>query len=249
MKATEVRAAGYKPELMERPDCLLHRLDAELFPGFAGLLQEYLGVKRYMMPSYLRASALAGRAIILSWWDSIGMAEVNTREAEIMQRILRDEPEVHRKDEEFVETIRIGLRLIDVHPTLEPYKKRYDDYSRKRHGTHPFALRNKETRRKFEFPRALAQAKAGWPKWRAKGRRSTSAIHFLPGRVLSEIRTIIACTSISLKPIRMVSMNCSSSRCKSGSARRMRCMISASRVLTSAIPILSHQDRMIGRPT
>ena len=39
----EIRAFGYEPERMERPDCLLHRLDARLFPGFAGELQKYLG--------------------------------------------------------------------------------------------------------------------------------------------------------------------------------------------------------------
>ena len=62
----EIRAYGYEPERMERPDCLLHRLDTRLFPGFAGELQKYLGVKQYMPPSYLRASALLGRPIILS---------------------------------------------------------------------------------------------------------------------------------------------------------------------------------------
>ena len=48
----EIRAYGYEPERMERPDCLLHRLDLRLFPGFAGELQKYLGVKQYMPPSY-----------------------------------------------------------------------------------------------------------------------------------------------------------------------------------------------------
>ena len=51
---------------MERPDCLLHRLHTQLFPGFAGELQKYLGVKQYTPPSYLRASALLGRPITLS---------------------------------------------------------------------------------------------------------------------------------------------------------------------------------------
>ena len=35
----EIRAYGYDPERLERPDCLLHRLDLRLFPGFAGELQ------------------------------------------------------------------------------------------------------------------------------------------------------------------------------------------------------------------
>ena len=52
---------------MERPDCLLHRLDTQLFPGFAGELQKYLGVKQHMPPSYLRAFALLGRPITLSF--------------------------------------------------------------------------------------------------------------------------------------------------------------------------------------
>ena len=66
-KMDDIRAYGYDPERMERPDCLLHRLDLRLFPGFAGELQKYLGVKQHMPPSYLRASALLGRPIILSF--------------------------------------------------------------------------------------------------------------------------------------------------------------------------------------
>ena len=50
-KLDEIRAYGYEPERMERPDCLLHRLDTRLFPGFAGELQKYLGVKQHMPPS------------------------------------------------------------------------------------------------------------------------------------------------------------------------------------------------------
>ena len=70
---------------MERPDCLLHRLDTRLFPGFAVELQKYLGVKQYMPPSYLRASALLGRPIILSLWDHVSKAEVmNIREARLL---------------------------------------------------------------------------------------------------------------------------------------------------------------------
>ena len=57
----------YEPELMERPDCLLHRLDTQLYSGVAGELQKYLGMKQYMPPSYQRASALLGRPIILSF--------------------------------------------------------------------------------------------------------------------------------------------------------------------------------------
>ena len=43
-KMDEIRAYGYDPERLERPDCLLHRLDLRLFPGFAGELQKYLTV-------------------------------------------------------------------------------------------------------------------------------------------------------------------------------------------------------------
>ena len=40
----EIRAFGYKPELMEeRPDCLLHRLDTQHL-GFVGELQKHPGV-------------------------------------------------------------------------------------------------------------------------------------------------------------------------------------------------------------
>ena len=68
-KVDEIRAFGCKPEQMERLDCLLHRLDTQLFSGFARELQKYLGVKQYMPPSYLRASALLGRPIMLPFSD------------------------------------------------------------------------------------------------------------------------------------------------------------------------------------
>ena len=88
----EIRAYGYEPERMERPDCLLHRLDLRLFPGFAGELQKYLGVKQYMPPSYLRASALLGRPIILSFWDHVSKAEVvNIREARLLRSMLSED--------------------------------------------------------------------------------------------------------------------------------------------------------------
>ena len=45
-KMDEIRAYGYEPERMERPDFLLHRLDTRLFPGFAGELQKHLGMKQ-----------------------------------------------------------------------------------------------------------------------------------------------------------------------------------------------------------
>ena len=77
---------------MERPDCPLHRLDTRLFPGFAGELQKYLGVKQYMPPSYLRASALLGRPIILSFWDHVSKAEVvNIREARLLRSMLSED--------------------------------------------------------------------------------------------------------------------------------------------------------------
>ena len=44
-KMDEIRVFGYEPARMERPDCLLHRLDTRLFPSFTGELQKYLGVK------------------------------------------------------------------------------------------------------------------------------------------------------------------------------------------------------------
>ena len=88
-KMDEIRTFGYDPERLERPDCLLHRLDLRLFPGFAGELQKYLGVKQYMPPSYLRASALLGRPIILSFWDHVSKAKVvNIREARFLHSML-----------------------------------------------------------------------------------------------------------------------------------------------------------------
>ena len=100
----ENRAYGYEPEQMEPPDCLAHRLDTRLPPGFAGALQKYLGVKQHMPPSYLRASALLDRPIILSFWDHVSKAEVvNIREARL----------------------RAFVRDVDIHPALEPYRARY----------------------------------------------------------------------------------------------------------------------------
>ena len=113
----EIRAFGSKPELMERPDCLLHRLDTQLFPGFAGELQKYLGIKQYMLPSYLRASSLLGRHIILSFWDHVSKAEVvEVRKARILHSMLSEDWE--RGDRAF-------LRGVDIHPALEPYRARY----------------------------------------------------------------------------------------------------------------------------
>ena len=116
-KMDEIRAFGYKPERMERPDCLLHRLFTRLFPGFAGELQKSLGVKQYMPPSYLRASALLGRPIILSFWDHVSKAEVaNIREARLLHSMLSEDWE--QADTAFV-------RDVDIHPALEPYRARY----------------------------------------------------------------------------------------------------------------------------
>ena len=102
---------------MERPDCLLHRLDTRLFPGFAGELQKYLGVKQHMPPSYLRASALLGRPIILSFWDHVSKAEVvNIREARLLHSML---------SEDWEQADRAFVRDVDIHPALEPYRARY----------------------------------------------------------------------------------------------------------------------------
>ena len=115
----EIRAFGYEPERMERPDCLLHRLDLRLFPGFAGELQKYLGVKQYMPPSYLRASALLGRPIILSFWDHASKAEVaNIREARLLHSMLSEDWE--QADRAF-----FARRDGDIHPALEPYRACY----------------------------------------------------------------------------------------------------------------------------
>ena len=101
---------------MERPDCLLHRLDMRLFPGFAGELQKYLGVKQYIPPSYLRASALLGRPIILSFWDHVYKAEgVDIREACILHSLL---------SEDWEQADRAFVRDVDIHPALEPYRAR-----------------------------------------------------------------------------------------------------------------------------
>ena len=113
-KMDEIRAYGYDPERLERPDCLLHRLDLRLFPGFAGELQKYLGVKQYMPPSYLRASALLGRPIILSFWDHVSKAEVvNIREARLLHSML---------SEDWEQADRAFVRDVDIHPALEPYR-------------------------------------------------------------------------------------------------------------------------------
>ena len=62
------------------------------FPGFAGELQKHLGVKQYMPPSYLLASALLGRPIILSFWDHVSKAEVvNIREARLLHSMLSED--------------------------------------------------------------------------------------------------------------------------------------------------------------
>jgi hypothetical protein len=116
-KMDEIRAYGYDPERMERPDCLLHRLDLRLFPGFAGELQKYLGVKQYMPPSYLRASALLGRPIILSFWDHVYNTEVvDIREARLLHSML---------SEDWEQADRAFVRDVDIHPALEPYRARY----------------------------------------------------------------------------------------------------------------------------
>ena len=113
----EIHSYGYDPERMERPDCLLHRLDTRLFPGFAGELQKYLGVKQYMPPSYLCASELLGRPIILSFWDHVSKAEVvNIREARLLHSML---------SEDWEQADRAYVKDIDIHPALEPYRARY----------------------------------------------------------------------------------------------------------------------------
>ena len=113
----EIPAFGYKPERMERPDCLLHRLDTRLFPGFAGELQTDLGVKQYMPPSYLRAFAVLGRPIILSFWEHVSKAEVvNIREARLLHSML---------SEDWEQADRAFVRDVDTHPALEPYRARY----------------------------------------------------------------------------------------------------------------------------
>ena len=116
-KMDENRAYGYDPERLERPDCLLHRLGTRLFPGFAGELQKYLGVKQYMPPSYLCASALLGRPIILSFWDHVSKAEVvHIREARLLHSML---------SEDWEQADRAFVRDVDIHPALEPYRARY----------------------------------------------------------------------------------------------------------------------------
>ena len=113
----EIRASGYEPERMERPDCLLHRLDTRLFPGFAGELQKYLGVTQHMPPPYLRASALLGRPIILSFWHHVSKAEVEAiRESRVLHSML---------SEDWEQADRAFVRDIDIHPALEPYRARY----------------------------------------------------------------------------------------------------------------------------
>ena len=116
-KMDEIRAYGYEPKRMERPACLLHRLDTRLFPGFAVELQKYLGVKQHMPPSYLRASALLGRPIILSFWDHVSKAEVvNIREARLLHNML---------SEDWEQADRAFVRDVDIHPALEPCAARY----------------------------------------------------------------------------------------------------------------------------
>ena len=111
-KMDEIRAYGYEPERMERPDCLLHRLDTRLFPGFAGELQKRLGVKQYMPPSYLRASALLGRPIILPFWDHVSKAEVvNIHEARLLRSML---------SEDWEQAGRAFVRDVDIHPAWSP---------------------------------------------------------------------------------------------------------------------------------
>ena len=88
-----------------------------LFPGFAGELQKYLGVKQYMPPSYLRASTLLGRPIILSFWDHVSKAEVvNIREARLRHSLL---------SEDWEQADRAFVRDVDIHPALEPYRARH----------------------------------------------------------------------------------------------------------------------------
>ena len=88
-----------------------------MFPGFAGELQKYLGVKQYMPPSYLCASALLGRPSILSFWDHVSKAEdVNIREARLLHNML---------SEDWEQADKVFVRDVDMHPALEPYRARY----------------------------------------------------------------------------------------------------------------------------
>ena len=102
---------------MERPDCVLHCQDTRLFLGFAGERQKYLGMKQYMPPSYLRASALLGRPTILSFWDHVSNAEVvEIREARILHSML---------SEDWEQADRAFVRDVDIHPAPEPCRARY----------------------------------------------------------------------------------------------------------------------------
>ena len=70
-----------------------------------------------MPPSYLRAAALLGRPIILSFWDHVSKAEVvNIREARLLHSML---------SEDWVQADRPYVKDIDIHPALEPYRARY----------------------------------------------------------------------------------------------------------------------------
>ena len=65
----------------------------------------------------MRASALLGRPIILSFWDHVSKAEVvNIREARLLQSML---------SEDWEQADRAFVRDIDIHPALEPYRVCY----------------------------------------------------------------------------------------------------------------------------
>ena len=71
-----------------------------------------MGVKQHMPPSYLRASALLGRPITLSFWDHVSKAEAaDLREARILLSML---------SEDWEQADRAFVRDVDIHPALEP---------------------------------------------------------------------------------------------------------------------------------
>ena len=109
---SDIRASDYKPELMERPNCLLHRLDTQLYPSFAGELQQYLGVKQHILPSYLSASSLLGHRITLSFWEHVSKAEVaHIREAPVLYSRLSE-------DWEQADRVLLQASVMDIHPAL-----------------------------------------------------------------------------------------------------------------------------------